>query len=117
MDISGGMPAVVIKMLVSSEPGTIRLLPALPGAWPTGTIEGVLCRGGIEVRRLHWTPEVVECTLRSAVDQTVLLELPAAVSSMAVKGRGSQAVSAGPCRRRLTLPAAREVSMTIRLNR
>ena len=34
MDISGGMPAVIIKMLVASEPGRIQLLPALPNAWP-----------------------------------------------------------------------------------
>ena len=36
MDISGGMPAVIIKMLVASDPGRIQLLPALPAAWPTG---------------------------------------------------------------------------------
>ena len=30
MDISGGMPAVIIKMLVASEPGRVQLLPALP---------------------------------------------------------------------------------------
>jgi hypothetical protein len=36
MDISGGMPAVLIMMLVGSQPGEIRLLPAVPEAWPTG---------------------------------------------------------------------------------
>ncbi|GAG02180.1 unnamed protein product, partial [marine sediment metagenome] len=40
MDISGGMPAVIIKMLVASDPGKIQLLPALPAAWPSGAIEG-----------------------------------------------------------------------------
>jgi alpha-L-fucosidase 2 len=54
MDISGGQPSVIIKMLADSFPGKIRLLPALPSAWPTGTIEGVLCRGAIEIHRLHW---------------------------------------------------------------
>ncbi len=39
MDISGGMPAVLIKMLASSEPGEIQLFPALPEAWPSGNIE------------------------------------------------------------------------------
>jgi alpha-L-fucosidase 2 len=49
MDISGGMPAVIIKMLVASDLGRIQVLPALPKAWPTGKIEGVLCRGQIEI--------------------------------------------------------------------
>ena len=50
MDISGGMPAVIIKMLVASDVGKIQLLPALPAAWPAGRIEGVLCRGAIEIQ-------------------------------------------------------------------
>jgi len=33
MDISGGLPAVIIKMLMASDSGKIRLLPALPDAW------------------------------------------------------------------------------------
>jgi hypothetical protein len=49
MDISGGLPAVIIKTLVASEPGEIRLLPARPAAWTSGTIDGVLCRGQIEI--------------------------------------------------------------------
>jgi alpha-L-fucosidase 2 len=47
MDAAGGLPAVIIKMLVMSEVGGIDLLPALPKEWPSGTIEGVLCRGQI----------------------------------------------------------------------
>jgi len=75
MDISGGMPAVIIPMLVASEPGKIRLLPALPAAWPSGSIEGVLCRGGIEIRRLHWTPDRVEVAVVSERQQDITLEL------------------------------------------
>ncbi len=68
-DISGGMPAVINKMLVASEPGRMQLLPALPKAWPTGTIEGVLCRGQIEVKRLHWSPDFSEPTETDAPGQ------------------------------------------------
>lgn len=56
MDISGGLPAVIITMLVQSlmpdKPGEgwiIRLLPCLPGEWAKGTLKGVRCRGGFEV--------------------------------------------------------------------
>ena len=49
MDISGGMPAVIIKMLVESEPGKIQLLNSLPSSWETGSIDGVLCRGKLKL--------------------------------------------------------------------
>jgi hypothetical protein len=114
MDISGGMPSVLIKTLVASDPGKLHLLPALPKAWPTGTIEGVLCRGQIEVRRLHWNPAGIECTLRSAKDQTVLLELPGTASEVTVEGTGAKVAKAATTnQRKLTLPAGREVSVKI----
>ena len=75
MDISGGLPAVIIKMLVYSEPGRIDLLPALPKEWETGAIEGVLCRGQIEVNRLAWTHDSFELTLTSQIDQNVTINL------------------------------------------
>ncbi len=75
MDISGGMPAVIIKMLVASEPGRIQLLPALPKAWDKGRIEGVLCRGQVEVKSLEWTPSGLKVNLFSAKKQTVQLDV------------------------------------------
>ncbi len=73
MDISGGMPAVIIKMLVYSEPGKIDLLPALPDVWPTGEIQGVLCRGQIEIKSLKWNHGKATVTMVSGKDQTVNL--------------------------------------------
>lgn len=115
MDISGGMPAVILRMLVASEPGRLRLLPALPEAWPAGTVEGVLCRGQIEVRRLHWTPGGVECTLRSGKAQTIALDLPADVDTIDVTGGSSSGAPKGGTIRScaLTLPAAADVSVRI----
>lgn len=82
MDISGGMPAVIIKMLVASAPGKIQLLPALPKAWPSGTIEGVLCRGQIEIQRLHWKGDRIQVTLVSKKDQEIELETPGEISEI-----------------------------------
>jgi hypothetical protein len=114
MDISGGMPAVIIKMLVASDPGRLQLLPALPKAWPTGTIEGVLCRGQIDVRRLHWNPDGLECTLRSIKAQTVLLELPDDISAITLEGQGAKVAKADSThQRKLMLPAKEEVTVKI----
>jgi hypothetical protein len=49
LDISGGMPAVLIYMLIQSTVDEIELLPALPAEWPDGEIKGALARGGFEV--------------------------------------------------------------------
>jgi len=90
MDISGGMPAVIIKMLVASAPGEIRLLPAVPSAWPSGTIEGVLCRGQIEIKKLHWEKGRILLTFTSAKKQTIALKTPSEIDRFAVmKGEAS----------------------------
>jgi hypothetical protein len=75
VDICGGMPAVIIKMLVYSEPGKIVLLPALPKQWPSGVIEGVLCRGQIEVKRLKWDEKYLEVSLVSQIPQNVTIKI------------------------------------------
>ncbi|MEM8895021.1 MAG: glycoside hydrolase family 95-like protein, partial [Bacteroidota bacterium] len=49
LDISGGLPAVVTKMIVQSSSSAIDLLPALPATWPKGDIKGVLTRCGVSV--------------------------------------------------------------------
>ena len=116
MDISGGMPAVIIKMLVASDPGRVVLLPALPAAWPTGAIEGVLCRGQIEVERLAWSEEHVVATLRSAVDQVIVVETPFSMTSVSVNGDEWPAAEANRDHRFL-LPLAAEAAVTVTVGR
>jgi alpha-L-fucosidase 2 len=116
MDISGGMPAVLIKMLAASDPGRIQLLPALPAAWPTGTIEGVLCRGQIEIKRLEWGKGHILVKLISAKEQTVTLEAPSEIKDVATQEEGVLVQAADrKDRRRLSLPAWQEVTLRIRL--
>ena len=86
MDISGGMPAVIIKMLVASDPGRIKLLPALPSAWPSGEIKGVLCRGQIEISSLKWDKEKINVSLLSAKDQTISLDSPGGTRKVKLTG-------------------------------
>jgi hypothetical protein len=96
-DICGGLPAVLLAMLVDSGPGRIDLLPALPEQWPAGKVEGARCRGNIEVRTLQWTPERVDVALVSGADQTVTV------------AQAGQAET-----RTVRLPAGEEVRLSMR---
>lgn len=114
MDISGGMPAVIIKMLVASSPGRVQLLPAVPSEWPAGEIDGVLCRGQMEVQRLKWDASSIEVSLVSDKDQEIRLEAPWPIKDV------SQTSSAGRVTRldsqksiAVSLPAGEPVSLRL----
>ena len=114
MDISGGQTSVIIKALVDSFPGKIRLLPALPSAWDKGTIEGVLCRGAIELNRLHRDNDRVEVDLTSKRDREITLVLPREIAGIQSPGvRVTDGLNADE--RNVSLPAGVKVSLVIQL--
>ena len=116
MDISGGMPAVIIKMLVASEVGRIEILPALPAAWSSGRIEGVLCRGAVQVRSLQWDGKHVTVTLSSAKSQTIALDLPAEIAELSVVDGAAEVNTTDPAdQRRIALPSGPPVTLAITL--
>jgi len=115
MDISGGMPCVIIKMLVASDPGKIQLLPAAPKEWTTGQIDGVLCRGQVEVKSLAWDAEGMTVKLVSGKDQKIVLQSPYIIRDASLIGDvGAVEKFASGGAVRVTLPAGKEVALQLK---
>ena len=86
-----------------------------PAAWPSGKIEGVLCRGAIEIKSLQWDERQIEVTLSSVKSQTVVLELPSEISQLSITGGAAKASPADRANRRtVALPSGQSVAMVIK---
>ncbi len=53
-------------MLLQSQMGFIHLLPALPEAWSSGTVEGLRARGGFILSFMWKDGAITECCVYSA---------------------------------------------------
>jgi len=60
-----GGAAGVIEMLLQSHAGVVRFLPALPDAWPHGSLRGIRARGGLIVSMKWRNGNALYATLRS----------------------------------------------------
>jgi hypothetical protein len=110
-DLSGGLPALIIRMLADSQPGWIEFLPAWPENLPSGKIEGVKLRGQIELKELEWKNNQIIAVLKSEIAQQVQLRLHREIESVTADTKES--VVRKDAGYYLDLPEKRQVRITV----
>ena len=88
-DAAIGTVGILGEALLYSAPGVIEALPALPAGWEEGSVTGLRARTNAEVG-LSWTKERVVFTVKSDVDQTLILRVSGEAKTVGGAGRGGE---------------------------
>ena len=80
IDGNFGAASGICEMLLQSHAGDVHLLPALPGAWKTGSVSGLCARGGFVVDIAWKEGKLASATLRSRLGSACRLRTPIPVA-------------------------------------
>ena len=82
IDGNFGCTSGITEMLMQSANGEIHLIPALPDAWPMGSIKGIKAIGGFEIVSMEWKDaKLVKVVIKSNLGGNLRLRTPNAMKS------------------------------------
>ena len=119
-DAHGGIPAIIMEMLLYSRPGVIEVLPALPPSLIRGSINGMLAHTFARIDKLKWDMEAraVELTVTSVRKQDVTLIARYGIEEItAPAGVLAASWKRGTANCDLRLPAAKAVTLRLKLGK
>ncbi|MDJ1481778.1 glycoside hydrolase family 95 protein [Cytophagaceae bacterium YF14B1] len=77
IDGNFGCTSGITEMLMQSSDGAVHLLPALPDAWPGGTVSGLKARGGFDIVSMEWKDtKLVKLVVKSILGGNLRLRVP-----------------------------------------
>jgi alpha-L-fucosidase 2 len=88
IDGNFGGAAGIMEMIVQSWGGEIRLLPALPAAWPNGEVRGWRARGAVSIDMTWRGRKVRSLELRGPPKDEIKLRYGDVVETVKLDARG-----------------------------
>jgi len=87
IDGNFGACAGIAEMLLQSQSGIIEFLPALPGSWTKGSVEGLKAIGGGEVN-INWeNGSLKKASIRATNDYDFIIKLEAPIEKWSIEGK------------------------------
>lgn len=117
-DAHGGIPAILMEMVLYSRPGVIEVLPALPQMLIEGSISGMLAGTFARIDNLVWNmrTRTVDLTVISSRKQDITLIARHGIEELAVpRGVLAAPVKRGSANCELRLPEAKPVIIHLKL--